>query len=281
MFDKKENYDIQCNDRKNKEMIDNYDNIDEECKRIRLELDATRLPETIKTIEMYQNQEISAYNLATLLVQCDRNVDFPRILFDFIVNLYEHSIAIGDDNAMNDLGALYYDGRGCEQDFTKAFYYYDMAAKRGNQQAQENLGYCYYYGRSIPIDYEKAFQYFALGAFTGHLISLYKIGDMYMNGYYVEMNPYEAFRIYEHCIQTMTVEDAQAVAGPVFLRLGSAFLLGKGTEKNARSALICFQQAELYLYDMVTHGKWMYEKSLQEAVEGQEKARKTLAIPIS
>ena len=30
--------------------------------------------------------------------------------------------------AMNDLGALYYDGRGCEQDFSKAIYYYEMAA---------------------------------------------------------------------------------------------------------------------------------------------------------
>ena len=148
-----------------------------------------------------------------------------------------------------------------------------MAAKLGNRQAQENLGYCYYYGRNIPVDYEKAFHYFALGAFDGHLISLYKIGDMYMNGYYVEKNPTEAFHIYERCLETMTDEAALTVAGPVFLRLGNAFLYGNGTEENAKSALVCFQKAELYLFDMVARGEWMYKKSLEDAIEGQEKAR--------
>ena len=102
----------------------------------------------------------------------------------------------------------------------------------------------------MPVDYEKAFHYFALGAFDGHLISLYKIGDMYQNGYYVEKNPKEAFLIYNRCLDTMTDEAAPMVAGPVFLRVGNAFLKGLGTEKNAMNALICFQKAETFLYDM-------------------------------
>ncbi len=152
-----------------------------------------------------------------------------------------------------------------------------MAAKSGNRQAQENLGYCYYYGRNIPIDYEKAFHYFALGAFDGHLISLYKIGDMYMNGYYVEKNPTEAVHIYERCLETMTDEAAPRVAGPLFLRLGNAFYYGNGTEENIKNALICFQKAELYLYDMVARGNVMYKKSLQETIKGQELARQKMS----
>ena len=240
-------------------------------------LDVAKFPETVAYLEQSKTEEMSAYELATNLVNCDRTSVMPRLLFDFIVALYTEECDRRNHFAMNDLGALYYDGRGCEQDFTKAVYYYDMAAKLGNRQAQENLGYCYYYGRNIPIDYEKAFHYFALGAFDGHLISLYKIGDMYMNGYYVEKNEAEAFHIYERCLETMTDEAALTVAGPVFLRLGNAFLYGNGTEENAKSALVCFQKAELYLYDMVARGDEMYKKSLQEAIKGQEIARRKMS----
>ena len=239
-------------------------------------VDSVLYPETAEFIERIREEEISDYELATALVGLDKTKPMTRELFDFIVKLYENAIAECDARAMNDLGALYYDGRGCEQSFEKAIYYYEMAAKNGNRQAESNLGYCYYYGRSVDVDYEKAFHYFALGAFDGHLVSLYKIGDMYMNGYYVEKNPTEAFRIYERCMETMTDEAAPIVAGPVFLRLGNAFLYGNGTQEDAKSALVCFQKAEILLYDMVAGGEWMYEKSLDEAIAGQAKAREKL-----
>ena len=252
-------------------------NTPEERRRIRLELDPAVSPETIEFFTSHREDDLSSYELATALVNCDKTSAMPRILFDFIVELYEDAISTGSADAMNDLGALYYDGRGCCQDFAKAVFYYDAAAKHGSRQAQENLGYCYYYGRNMPVDYEKAFHYFALGAFDGHLISLYKIGDMYQNGYYVDQNPTEAFLIYNRCIELMTEEADQMVAGPVFLRLGKCFLNGNGIEENAKNALICFQQAERYLYDMVAGGEIMYKKSLKAAVDGQAKAREKLS----
>ena len=240
------------------------------------QLNPVDYPETTLCLNQDDLYSYSCYDMATLLVDCDKTVNMPRVLFDFIVELYENEIQNGNHYAMNDLGALYYDGRGCNQDFEKAVYYYDMAAKLGNRQSQENLGYCYYYGRNVEVDYKKAFHYFALGAFDGHLISLYKIGDMYQNGYYVEKNEAEAFRIYERCLETMTDETAPLVGGPVFLRIGNAFLYGKGTDINYKNALVCFQKAELLLFDMVASGNAMYKKSLQEAIEGQIKAREYL-----
>ena len=100
---------------------------------------------------------------------------------------------------------------------------------------------------------------------------------MYLNGYYVEKNPKEAFLIYNRCLDTMTDEAAPTVAGPVFLRVGNAFLKGLGTEPNPMNALICFQKAETFLYDMVVKGDVMYKKSLQAAIDGQAKARAILA----
>ena len=244
-------------------------------------LDPDYSKEAYEFLSSIDPADYSDYDLATAIAACDRTKPMPRVIFNYLYALYMKAINDGNADAMNDLGALYYDGRGCEQDFTKAVQYYHMAAMRGNRIAQENLGYCYYYGRNVPVDYEKAFQYFSLGAFVGSLTSLYKIGDMYQNGYYVEKNPEEAFRIYNRCLEQMTDEAAPTVAGPVYLRMGNAFLYGNGTKEDPKGALACFQRAELFLYDMVANGDGMYKKSLEAAIKGQETARQVLQEAIS
>ena len=265
-------------------MIDRY-MLFKETQEIFNMLDEDELPETYSYLEsimcgddLYAD---SPYEIASVLVEADKPAVFPGFMIEYITFLYELEIDEGRADAMNDLGALYYDGsRGFEQSFGKALDLYDMAAKKGSRVAQENLGYCYYYGRNVPVDYEKAFQYFCLGAFVGSLTSLYKIGDMYQNGYYVEKNQTEAFHIYNRCLDMMTDEAAPIVAGPVFLRIGNCFLNGNGVEENAKNALICFQKAETWLYDMVAGGDVMYKKSLQAAIDGQAKAREKLAAAL-
>lgn len=256
------------------------DDVLDSIEHIRVSLSRDTSPEAVSFLESEDLEYYDAYELATELVRCDAAKKMPRELFDLIVSLYKIAIECKNADAMNDLGALYYDGRGCEQDFTKAVYYYDMAAKNGSREAQSNLGYCYYYGRNVPADYEKAFNYFSLGAFDGNLISLYKIGDMYQNGYYVEKNEKEAFIIYIRCLNSMTQEAAGLVGGPVCLRLGNAFLYGRGTQRDPLKALAAFQKAEFFLYRMVCEGDRMYKKSLESAIEGQKKAREMLSEDI-
>ena len=218
------------------------------------------------------------FEIANAILSMDRPGDLSTDLIDVITDLFDLEIAEGNSSAMNDLGACFYEGsRGFEQNFEKAVHYYKMAAEKGNRQSQENLGYCYYYGREGEPDYEKAFQYYALGAFDGHLVSLYKIGDMYLHGLYVPKNEKEAFYILMRCIETMSDGAAYRVAGPVYLRLGRMFLDGVGTEQNLKNALICFQKAESYLYDMVLGGDVMYKKSLSATVKGQEETREKLS----
>ncbi len=251
--------------------------IKQQIRKIISELDEYKYPETYAFLSKIEAEGMPApYDFAATLTNSDTSVQMNKNVFDLVVEMLDAEIEKGNAEAMNDLGALFYAGRGCEQDFEKAVYYYKMAAENGSRQAQENLGYCYYYGRSVPVDYEKAFHYFALGAFDGHLISLYKIGDMYLNGYYVQKNEKEAFQIYDHCIALMNQETSEAVSGPVFLRLGNAFLYGKGTEVNPKNALICYQNAERFLYEMVSKGENMYKGSLQAAIDGQAKAREKL-----
>lgn len=261
--------------------MDNYELYNELQELITI-LDSDSFPELHEYLASLMDEETGVeedpYEIATGILECDKPTDLPHEVIETVEFLFNDAYDNGNVEAMNDLGAQYYDGnRGFRQNFTKAVECYHIAAENGSRQAQENLGYCYYYGRNMPVDYKKAFHYFALGAFDGHLVSLYKIGDMYAAGYYVEKNEKEAFCIYEHCLDTMTDEAAPIVAGPVFLRLGKCFLKGIGTEKNAHNALVCYQKAELYLYDMVKDGDYMYKKSLCAAIEGQEKARAIMA----
>lgn len=96
----------------------------------------------------------------------------------------------------------------------------------------------------------------------------------------MKKNPVEAFHIYTRCLETMTDEAAPVAAGPVFLRVGEALLNGLGTEVDAKGALVCYQKAEAFLYDMVANGDTMYRKSMEAAIEGQVKAREKLAAAL-
>ncbi len=246
-------------------------------KNIIPDLDPDSCPEATEFFRTHDTELMPAFELASALVECDKTRPMPRSLFNFIVGLYLDGVSEGNCDAMNDLGALYYDGRDCDRDYSKAVMYYEMAAQHGSGKAQENLGYCYYYGRAVPVDYEKAFHYFALGALIGQPISLYKIGDMYREGHYVKKDPIEAFRIYSRCLDIMTNETAPFAAGPVYLRIGNCFLTGEGADEDPKRALTAFQRAELFLYDMAAGGEHMYISSLQAAIAGQEKARAKLA----
>ena len=82
-----------------------------------------------------------------------------------------------------------------------------------------------------------------------------------------------------HCIRTMPKEAEGRIAGPVYLRLGKMFLDGVGVKQDLRAALMSFQKAELFLYDMVMNGEVMYKKSLAESIEGQKRVRERISLP--
>ena len=212
--------------------------------------------------------------IAVTVMNLDRPKTFPYEIIAFVEQMFNLEVGQGNDEAMVNLGGWYYDGgRGFEQNFKAAFELYEMASALGNRQAQENLGYCYYYGRVGEPDYEKAFKYFALGALDQSLVSLYKIADMYRVGLYVEKNDHEAFLLYMRCIREMDQDSEARVAGPVYLRLAEMFLAGAGCDQDVKAAMVCFQKAEVFLTDMVLAGDVMYKRSLEAAIEGQNKVR--------
>lgn len=244
-------------------------------------IDADEYPEAYSIIfadiiEDAQTTYSTPYSLACELHEADSTKLLPKCVADFIMKAYEDELANGDVDAACNIGALYYSGRCGEQSYTKALRYYTIAADGGCQQAQENLGYCYYYGRDTEVDYEKAFHYFALGAFDGHIRSLYKIGDMYRNGYYVAKNEREAFRIYRHCLETMSDEDEAYVGADIMMRIGDCYFEGIGTKVAYDLALDYYQKAERMFYDRLQEGDFLIKGCYKKVIARQEQSRKNL-----
>lgn len=218
-----------------------------------------------------------AFEFAAQLHHADQVSLLPGEVAALIVEIYLEEIERGNVPAMTNLGALYYTGRGGEQNYEKALTYYLMADRCGEPQATENLGYCYYYGHTGTVDYEKAYHYFVKGALVDRLNSLYKIGDMYENGFFVDKDESLAFRIYQRCYHNMSEKDIERVGADICLRMGNSYYYGIGTEKNLDSALQYYQEAERYYYRKLRGGDFFAKKGLKDVIVRQNEIRAVLA----
>ena len=101
--------------------------------------------------------------------------------------------ALGNPNALYNLGQLYRMGRGVERDFEKAEEYYLRAAEKGHVGAQRNLGTLHYFGRLGQVDMEQAYKWLYRAASNGDARSQYIVGTMYYNGQHVAKNATDAY----------------------------------------------------------------------------------------
>lgn len=85
------------------------------------------------------------------------------------------AVELEDSNYINNKGAnRYIDGN-----YAESVEYYRLAAAMGNSQAVSNLGYCYLYGRSIEPNLSLALAYFKVAAAHNNVDAAYKLGDIY------------------------------------------------------------------------------------------------------
>ena len=167
----------------------------------------------------------------------DMSVPLDQEKLDYAVNCLKTAIKAGHTVAMLNYGAIFYNGRGVEQDFNQAIHWYREAARRGNPRAINNMGYQYYYGRGdLEVDMEMAYRCFSKAAMLGVSNSMYKCGDMFLEGLYVEKDPDTAFQLYMKCY-AMTRKDQPIDCYPdVCRRIGTCFHRGIGTERDLLKA---------------------------------------------
>ena len=88
----------------------------------------------------------------------------------------------GDASAQNELGLLYYEGRGVVQNHRKAKEWFDKAVEQGHAGAQVNLGTLYLHGDGAPKSSQMALFWFTRAAGQEDALALAKLGLMYSQG---------------------------------------------------------------------------------------------------
>jgi TPR repeat protein len=74
---------------------------------------------------------------------------------------------LGDAEAQYNLGVMFDEGAGMEQDLAAAAKWYRKAAEQGFVDAQTNLGIMYYHGQGVSRDLAEAARWFRQAASQG------------------------------------------------------------------------------------------------------------------
>src|SRR5215469_1269834 len=88
----------------------------------------------------------------------------------------------GDASAQNNLGLLYYEGKGVPQDYRQAKQWFEEGAKQGYAGAQTNLGTLYLHGEGAPQSDQMALFWLSQAAEQGDALAFAKLGSMYTKG---------------------------------------------------------------------------------------------------
>jgi TPR repeat protein len=92
-----------------------------------------------------------------------------------------------------DLGWLPIEGYGTATDFTKAAYWYRLAADQGHAEAQFDLARLYSDGKGVPKDQTQAFKLVQMSALQGYGPAAARLGWRYETGRGVEKDEAQAF----------------------------------------------------------------------------------------
>lgn len=198
-----------------------------------------------------------------------------KLVLQKVIECYTLCVKQNMPEAALNLGTFYYNGRGVEQDFNRAFELYKIAADAGELRAICNIGYCYYYGRDREIDYAEAYKYFSLGALLyDDANCIYKLGDMYLNGYCVPKNEKYAYIMFERALTHAkeNPQDADCLADTQF-RVGKCLLKGIGTSDNIERAHELLSLALIGFYKRRKTDSFVQEliKSTQELIAEAQK----------
>lgn len=107
-----------------------------------------------------------------------------------------NAAARGDAVAQYSLGICYSEGDGVQQDYRKAFEWFEKSAEQGNADSQYCLGVCYSEGEGVRQDYRKAFEWFEKSAEQGDALAQNYLGVIYELGRGVNQNYNKALELY-------------------------------------------------------------------------------------
>ena len=127
------------------------------------------------------------------------------------------------------IGKMFCYGLGTEQNYQKAFEWFERSAKQKNKFAQFSLANLYYYGSGIEKDLSQAFLWYQRSSSQGQPYAAYSIAQMYRYGEYVTKDNDTAQRYYKQALSGfLKIESDDMANDDLFYKLGQMFNLGLG-----------------------------------------------------
>mgnify|MGYP000797197484 FL=1 len=142
------------------------------------------------------------------------------------------------------IGKMFCYGLGTEQDYEKAFEWFERSAKQKNKFAQFSLANLYYYGNGVEKDLSQAFLWYQRSSSQGQPYAAYSIAQMYRYGEYVTKDNDTAQRYYQQALSGfLKIENDDMANDDLFYKLGQMFKLGLGTDSDVTKAIEYFRRS--------------------------------------
>ena len=142
------------------------------------------------------------------------------------------------------IGKMFCYGLGTEQNYQKAFEWFERSAKQKNKFAQFSLANLYYYGSGIEKDLSQAFLWYQRSSSQGQPYAAYSIAQMYRYGEYVTKDNDTAQRYYKQALSGfLKIESDDMANDDLFYKLGQMFNLGLGTDSDVTKAIEYFKRS--------------------------------------
>ena len=142
------------------------------------------------------------------------------------------------------IGKMFCYGLGTDQDYEKAFEWFERSAKQKNKFAQFSLANLYYYGSGVEKDLSQAFLWYQRSSSQGQTYAAYSIAQMYRYGEYVTKDNDTAQRYYKQALSGfLKIESDDMANDDLFYKLGQMFNLGLGTDSDVTKAIEYFRRS--------------------------------------
>ena len=140
--------------------------------------------------------------------------------------------------ALNNVGSLYFNGIGTEKNRVTAIKYFTESAKLGNDNAATNLAFIYLTKNKNDADLNKqAIRLFQQAAKSGNKLAEFMLGYAYYRGFVVERDNYTAFGLIKDAAdEKASFDEAQYI-------LGEMYSNGYGTVQNYVNAVGYYNKA--------------------------------------
>lgn len=160
--------------------------------------------------------------------------------------------------ALNNLGSLYFNGIGTNPDVKKAVALFTKAAELGNDNAATNLAFIYLKGGAKdPARNKIAMDLFKKAASSGNNVAKFMLGYAYYLGFVYEQNYDQAFKLIKSAAgNNSNLDEAQIVLADMYIKgTGTVQNYIKGIESYRNAVGQGNSEAFMELADIYAQGK--------------------------